>query len=191
MSDRMRCLSAAAACLLVASLISGCRGSTNDGGGLGGSDQFLTENGLQLRVPADQVAGLLPQAYTLIEQALPKATYVGDATGEVAGSAHDGLDVIWQPNGQRDTLMPPKAAAERIYAVVVVLDPYLSGSDPLARISFMTRSQANAWSTDGNFDPTKVIQPPALPTYVYRLPRATGSELIDLFYVHLSATPSS
>ena len=179
--------------LLLATLFSGCGNAyANDGGGLGGGDQIAAQHGLRL-VSADQLSGRLPRAYGLIEQALPQAAYVSDAPGEVAGSmgGSDDLEVLWQPNGLRDTLLPPGATGERIYAVVVVLTPFLSGSDPLAKISLMTKVEAAAWNSRGVLDPNSIVPAPSIVTRIYSLPRATGADLIALFYTQDRASPTT
>ncbi len=127
------------------------------------------------------------EADSLIEHALPTAVDLNQKAalgGGMSGTSE--IVYSWMPAGSRDTLMPPNPRGERIYSVEVLINRFVAG-DPLARISFISRAEAD--KLDGQIPPNDIgslptYHPGQVDAYVYRLDRATVQRIVDLLYQH-------
>jgi hypothetical protein len=149
-----------------------------DGGGLTYSS-VLTDAGYTQRYPdtaLDHVAG----AFYIIEHGLPQAIDLNQVETGGPGSAAEGTAIVWEPDGRRDTLLPPGDHGERIYQVDVDLDAYVQGGDAIAHVSFISRAAGDAldprdlWATPDPY-PNQV--------YAFRLDKATAAALLDYFWM--------
>jgi hypothetical protein len=132
-------------------------------------DYVFTDAGYSQRWEED-VFDHTPGGYAILERGLAKAVDLNKVeTGEPLMMT--GTTVIWQPNGRRDTLLPPSAHGERIYAVAVDLDSFVKGDDVIARITFVSRAQGDASAS------------PPDQLYSYKLDKDTVAALVDYFFV--------
>jgi hypothetical protein len=158
----------------------------HDLGGIG-TTPTAWDAGYTPRYDGDEVFDELPAGYAMIEQGLPKATDLSQvATGEPADLCQ-GTALYWEPNGRRDTLLPPGAPGERIYKLALDFDAYFQGGDVTARISFISRAEGDALSSD---DSSATLAVPPTKVYSYRLDKATAAALGDYFWVKEAPTPS-
>jgi hypothetical protein len=159
-----------------------------DSGGLTGS-AALAEAGYAERYPEGTDAlDHLAEADYIIEHGLPKAVDLNDVKSGTPGSQDVGATVIWEPNGRRDTLLPPGNHGERIYNLVVDLDPYLKGGDAVAYVSFLSRAEGDALDAN-NLTATPATIPNQV--YTFKLDKATAAALLDVFYVKGAAPTDS
>lgn len=152
-----------------------------DSGGITGADEAAQQAGYASRYTGDAVYEQLNGGYSIVEHGLPMAADLNQVEVGEPGAIGSETAVLWQPNGRRDTLMPPSAHDERIYAVVVVLDGYIAGGDAIARVTFVSRVQGDALNPK---DPsaTPVGSPPTQ-IHTYTLDKVTAAALLDYFFV--------
>jgi len=129
----------------------------------------------------------MEEAYAIIELALPKATDLNQPQAEEPGGVYCDVYIEWEPNGKRDTLLPPGDHGERIYEVKVDLGPYVSGGDAVAWVWFVGRAQGDALAS-GDWGATPNPYPNQ--AFGFKLDKAAAGALFDIFWVK-GAAPSA
>jgi hypothetical protein len=151
-----------------------------DAGGVGYSPD-TEDMGYTKRYEGDAFYDHLNGGYAIVEQGLAKFTDLNQVETGSPGAIGGETAVLWEPDGRRDTLMPPNPRGERIYTVVVVLDGYMTGGDAIARIAFVSRTWGDALNPK---DPaaTPAATPPNQ-VYTYTVDKGTAAALLDYFWV--------
>lgn len=150
-----------------------------DGGGTSMSSG-LEQYGYTERYEGLDALDHMAEAYYIIEQGLPKAVDQNQVETGTPNYFTNGTIILWQPNGRRDTLLPPGGHGERIYEVHVLMDPYGQGGDAVAHVWFISQAEGDALDAH-NLTATPAAYPNQY--YVFQLDKATAAALLDLFWV--------
>jgi hypothetical protein len=153
----------------------------SDSGGFGTSGSTLTDAGYTERyTQSGEGIDHLGEAFVIITNRLPKAVDLNQVKPGAPGSIPSEVYVQWQPNGRRDTVLPPGNHGERIYELDVDLGPYLKGGDAVAYVWFLSRAEGDALDKNDLSATPKTYPSQA---YTFTLDKATAAALLDVFWV--------
>jgi hypothetical protein len=152
----------------------------SDGGGYGISGSTLEDAGYTDRYQGTDGLDHLKEAYAVITHGLPTAVDLNQVQTEKPGDVSSDAYVVWEPNGRRDTVMPPGNHGERIYELEVDLGPYITGGDAVVWVWYLSRAEGDALD---KIDLTATPQTYPTQAYSFQIDKATAGAVLDLFWI--------
>ena len=160
----------------------------HDGGAFSTNGSVLSDAGYTDRYEFGKALVHLGEALTVISQGLPKAVDLNAVQTAKPGSVICEACVIWQPNGRRDTALPPGDHGERIYEIDVDLGPYVKGGDAVAYVWFLSRAAGDALDKT---DLTATPEPYPSQAFSFTIDKDTAGALLDVFWMKGAAPTDS
>jgi hypothetical protein len=157
-----------------------------DTGGFGTAGSALEDAGYKDRYEGTDGLDHMAEAYAIIERGLPKAVDLSQVKAEEPGGVSCEVYILWEPEGRRDTLLPPGGHGERIYEIQVDLGSYVKGGDAIAYVWFLSRADGDTLASQDPYGTPKAYPNQA---FSFQLDKGTAAALLDLFWV--KGTPAA